>query len=222
VVGRDLPAGGTGGYMIRLRHEALPTGLSALVRRRSDGDLEVIVSTMLSAGRQRSAVRAGLRAMRPARRGAGPLRVPALILIALAGTWLRAIGRLLRLHLAATTAVASTVMAAAVVIAVAPHLHGPASAGRNPAVAAPAPGATGRPKVPGSAAPSAPAVVQPLPSGMPVAARSPARTTATPAASQPLPVASALQPPPSAPSPAASGTGGHGICVELLGIWVCV
>jgi hypothetical protein len=206
--------------MIRLRHENLPAGLSALVRR-SDGDLEVIVSTTLSAGRQRAAVRAGLRAMGPAERGAGPLPVPALIMIALAGTWLRAIGRLLRLHLAATTAVAGTVMAAAVVLAVAPHLHGPASPGRNPAVAASAPGATGGPTVPGFAAPSA--VVQPVPSGMPVAARSPAEATSTPAASQPSPAASAPHPPPSAPTPAASGTGGsNGICLELLGIWVCL
>jgi len=209
--------------MIRLRHENLPAGLSALVRRRSDGDLEVIVSTTLSAGRQRAAVRAGLRAMRPAERGTGPLPVPALIMIALAGTWIRAIGRLLRLHLAATTAVAGTVMTAALVIAVAPQLHGPVSPGRNPAVAAPAPGATGGPTVPGFAAPSAPAAVQPLPSGMPVAARSPAGATATPAASQPSPAASAPQPPPSAPTPAASRTGGgNAICLELLGIWVCL
>jgi len=221
VVGRDPAAGSTGPRVIRLRHETLPAGLSAFVRRRPDGDLDVIVSSALSAGRQRAAVRAGLRAIQPTGRGR-PVAVPALIALALAGTWLRAIGRLLRLHLAAATTVAGTVMAAAVVLAVAPHPHGPASAGRNPVVAAPAPGATSGPTVPGFAAPSASAVVQPLPSGMPVAARSPAWGTATPAASEPSPAASAPHPP-STPTPAASGTaGGNGICVELFGIWVCV
>ena len=82
MVGRDLPAGCAGGSVIRLRHETLPAGLSAIVRRRADGDLEVIISTALSAGRQRAAVRAGLRAMQPARRHAALLPLPALITLA--------------------------------------------------------------------------------------------------------------------------------------------
>jgi hypothetical protein len=211
--------------VIRLRHETLPAGLSALVRRRADGDLDVIVSTALSAGRQRTAVRAGLRAMQPARRGARALPVPALITLAVAGTWLRAIGRLLRLRPAVTIPVAATATAAAMVIAVAPHVHGPAVAGRNPPGAALAPqrgSATGSPAPGhGRVPPSAPIVAQPLPSAMPVAARSPAG----PATSQPYPAASASPQPQSAPSPTPtpSGTGGgNEICLEVLGLWVCV
>jgi hypothetical protein len=208
--------------VIRLRHETLPAGLSALVRRRADGDLDVVVSAALSAGRQRSAVRAGVRAMQPARRPARALPVPALITLALAGTWLR---RLLRLHPAVTIPVAATATAAALVIAVAPHVHGPAVAGRNPPGAAVAPqrgSAAGSP-VPGRGrvTPSAPIAAQPLPSAMPVAARS----SAGPTTSQPSPAASAPQQPQGAPTPtpAPSGTGGGGgICVEVLGIWVCV
>lgn len=201
--------------MIRLRHENLPAGLSALVRRRADGDMEVIVSAALSASRQRAAVRAGLRPMQPARRGGGPLPVPALITLALAGTWLRTIGRLLRVRPVATIAVAAAaVAAAAVVIAAAPHLLGPAGTGRNPAGAPSR--STGGPPAPGGARPSTPTVTEPLPSAMPVAARSPAVAATTPGFSAP-------QQPPSASTPAASGTaGGNGICLQLLGLRVCL
>jgi hypothetical protein len=212
--------------VIRLRHETLPAGLSAIVRRQADGDLEVIVSTGLSAGRQRAAVRAGLRTMEPARRRAALLPLPALITLALGGTWLRTIGRLLRLRPVATIAVAATAAAAAVVIAAAPHVHGPAVTGRNPAGAAVAPPRYGPAHASATPSPSASALAQPLPSATPVAARSSTGGTAPPVTSQPNPAPSAgQQAPPGtpAPTPAPSGTGGGGpICLELLGIWVCL
>lgn len=205
--------------MIRLRHETLPAGLSAIVRRRADGELDVIVSTALSAGRQRAAVRAGLRTMQPARRRVAPLPVPALITLALGGTWLRAIGRLLRLRPAATMAVAATSVAAAVAIVVAPHLHGPAVARRNPAGAtvAPPPGSAAGPA---RATPSPPTAARPLPSAMPVAAHSSTAATAPPVTPQPYPAtSSAPQQTPGAPTP--SGKPG-GICLEVLGLRICV
>jgi hypothetical protein len=225
VVGRNPAASDTGGYVIRIRHETLPAGLSAIVRRQADGDLDVIVSTTVSAGRQRAAVRAGLRAMRPARRRAAVLPVPALVTLALAGTWLRAIARLLRLRPVATIAVAATA-AVAVAIAAAPHLHRPAVPGRNPAGAAlPPPGVAAGPTAPapGHAMPSAPAGAQPLPSVIPVAARSPAGATAPPATSQPSLATSAPVPTPGAPTPTPTPAGGGGvICLEVLGLWICV
>lgn len=211
MVGRDLPAGSAGGRVIRLRHETLPAGLSAIVRRRANGDLEVIISSALSAGRQRAAVRAGLRAMKPARRRAALLPLPALITLALGGTWLRTIGRLLRLRPAATIALAATAAAATVVIAVAPHVHSPAGTGRKPAGAAVAPPRSG------------PAHASATPS--PVAARSSTGGTTPPVTSQPNPATSAGQQTPgtAAPTPTPSGTGGGGpICLEVLGIWICL
>ena len=222
MVDRDLPPGSTGGYVIRLRHETLPAGLSAIIRRRADGDLEVTISTALSAGRQRAAVRAGLRAMEPAGRRAAFFPLPALIMLALGGTWLRAIGRLLRLHPAATIAAAATAATAAVAITVVPHLHSPAGADRNPPGAAVAPpGATAKP-APGRGTPAVPAVP---PSAIPVAARPSAGETAPPATSQPSSAPSGPQQTPGAPAPtpAPSGTGGAGpICIEVLGLRVCL
>lgn len=205
--------------MIRLRHETLPAGLCALVRRRGDGDLEVIVSSALSAGRRRAAVRAGLRAIRPARRSTGWLPVPALITLALAGSWLRVVGRLIRLHLAASVAVAATATTAAVVIAVTPPLlHGSPGGGRSPAggALAPQPGPTAGLSAParGRATPSSAAVAQPPPSAVPVAAGSLIGPAATPTPQQQTT---------SAPAPSPSATGGSGgICLVLLGIWVCL
>jgi len=223
--------------VIHIRHETLPAGLSALVRRRADGDIDVVVSTAVSAGRQRAAVRAGVRAIQPGRHRSGPIPVPALILLALAGTWLRAAGRMMRLRPAATIAVATTAAVAAGVIAVAPHLHGPA-AGRSPAGAARAPqrgAASSAAPAPGRTTPSAPAGTRPVPSGIPVAVHAPTGTTTTPvpaasgpqpATSGPQPATSAPQPTPGAstatPTPAPSDKDGRGICLSLLGVWVCV
>jgi hypothetical protein len=220
-----MSARSTGGYVIRLRHEALPAGLSAILRRRADGDLEVIVSTALSGGRQRAAVRAGLQTMEPARRRVAPLPLPALITLALGGTWLRTIGRLLRVRPAATIAVAATAAAAVVAIAAAPHLHGPAVTGRNPPGAAVAPPGPRAGPAHAGATPSAPIVAQPAPSAMPVAAHSSTGSTAPSATSQPFPATSAGQQTPGTPTPTPtpSGTGGgNGICLEVLGLWVCL
>jgi hypothetical protein len=226
MVGCDPAASDTGGYVTRIRHETLPAGLSAIVRRRADGDLDVIVSTTLSAGRQRAAVRVGLRAIQPARRRAAALPVPALVTLALAGTWLRAVARLLRVRPVATIAVAAAA-AAVVAIAAVPYLQSPAVPGRNPAGTSLAPGSAARPTAPahGRGAPSAPARAQPLPSAMPVAARSPTGATAPPATSQPSPGTSAPMPTPGAPTPVPTPTpagDGGGICLEVLGLWICV
>jgi hypothetical protein len=212
---------GRGPHVIRVRHETLPAGLSALVRRQADGGLDVIVSAALTAAGQHAAVRAGLRAIEPGKRRAGLLPLPALITLALAGTWLHAIARLIRLRPVVSIAAAATATAATVVITVAPHIHGLAVPGRNPpgAALAPRPGSAG-PAAParGRAAPSQRAAAQPLPSAVPVAARSPTSVTTT--------TTSAPQQTPGAPTPAAtptpSATSRNGLCLEVLGIWICV
>jgi hypothetical protein len=208
--------------VIRVRHETLPAGLSALVRRRADGGLDVIVSTALTGARQYAAVRAGLRAIQPARRRTGPLPLPALITLALAGTWLNAIGRMIRLRPVVSIAAVATAAAATVVITVPPHIHGPAVPGPNPpgAAQAPQPGSAAGPAASarGRGAPSVPAVAQPLPSAVPVAARSSTGLTATPTTA---PLQTPGAPMPTA-TPTPSATSRNGLCLEILGVWICV
>jgi len=200
-----LAGAGRGPHVIRVRHEALPPGLSALVRRRPDGGLDVIVSTALSAHRRRAAVRLALRAIQHAGRRTGVLPVPALILLALSGTWLRAIGRLMRLRPAATIAVATTASVAVVAIAVVPHMHGPAVAGPNPAgvASSPHPQSTAGQVARGGPTPSAPAATQPQPSAIPAAVHSPAGAAASTSVPQQTLTEPAPTPSP-APSPSAS------------------
>jgi hypothetical protein len=233
VVDRDLAPRGarrTGTRVIRVRHEPLPAGLSAVVRRRPGGDIDVVVSTLLSPARQRTAVRVGLRAARPADQRS-MLPVPLLGALALAWTSARAVARGLRFHpaaLVASAGVVTAVTAAAVVIAVVPNQHGAAGGGHAAAGALPAPtpapaqsaGRPGRSTQPTTGPRS---TARPAPSVVPVADRSaaaPARPTPTPGESG-LSPGPPRSPPTAQPSPTPSA-GGGGVCLELLGLRVCL
>jgi hypothetical protein len=214
--------------VIRIQHESLPTGLSAVVRRRPGGDTDVVVSTDLGPARQRAAVRVGLQAARSAGRRTA-LPVPLVGVLALAWASARAIARGIRVHPAALVAAAGAVAAAAVVIAVVPHQHSTTGgshpgAGGVPAPASAAARPAGQPAR--SAQPEPHPTSAPTSTVVPVADRS---LAASGGGSAPAPGASAVgpgasQPPPSAaPQPSPSSSAGHGgLCVELLGLRVCV
>jgi hypothetical protein len=199
------------------------------VRRRSGGDTDVVVSTLLSPARQRKAVRVGLRAARPTDRRA-VLPVPLLGVLALAWASVRAIGKAMRVHpaaLVAATAAVTAVTAAAVVIAVVPHQHGAAGGGHPsvgalpplPRQAAGGPTRGAQPTAgPHSSEPSAPSVVPVADQSAPEASRpSPA-----PAEPEPSPAQSALSTAAPQPTPSPSAAGGGRICLELLGVRVCL
>jgi hypothetical protein len=220
--------------VIRVRHELLPSGLSAVVRQRPGGETDIVVSTLLAPARQRAAVRVGLRATRRADQRS-VLPVPLLGVLALAWASARAIGRGLRLHPAALVAAAgaiTVVTAAAVVIGVVPPQHGPVGSG-HPAAgalspAAPAPGQSAvRPARstqpaagPGSTSTPAPSVV-PV-ADHPVAASS--QPTPAPAEPEPSPGSALPSPttPAAQPSPSPTAGGGGGVCIDLLGLRVCL
>ncbi len=132
--------------MIRIRRLTLPTGLSALVRRAPEGDLEIFVSDALEPGDQRAAVRVALRSSRQAGWRAGLLPVPLVLLLAATRSGLRGAARALRVHALASTAAASVAVASAAALIVAlPHHQAPSSAGKLPnagRVYAPEPGRT--------------------------------------------------------------------------------
>jgi hypothetical protein len=222
--------------VIRVRHERLPSGLSAVVRRRPGGDTDIVVSTLLTPPRQRAAVRVGLRAARPADQRS-VLPVPLLGLLALAWASTRAIARGLRLHPVALMTAAgavTAVTAAAVVIAVVPQQHGQAGGGRpaagalSPAAPAPAPGqSAGRPSRSTQPAAAPHSSGRPAPTVIPVADHSAAassRPTPAPGESQPSPGSAQPSPttPPAQPSPSPSTGGGEGVCIDLLGLRVCL
>jgi len=222
--------------VIRVRHEPLPSGLSAVVRRRAGGDTDIVVSTLLTPARQRTAVRVGLRAARSADQRS-VLPVPLLGVLALAWASARAVARGLRLHpvalLTAAGAVAA-VTAAAVVIAVVPQQHGPAGSGRpeagalSPAASAPAAGqSAGQPSRSSQPAAGPHSSGRPAPTVVPVADHSVAassRPTAAPGESQPSPGSAPPSPtaPPAQPSPSPSTGSGGGVCIDLLGLRVCL
>jgi hypothetical protein len=226
--------------VIRVRHLTLPAGLSAVVRKDSDGGLQVFVSDTLAADRQRAAVRLALRSIdRPSRR-AGLLPVAVGLLL---GTFRRSImpiARAVRSHAIATSAGALllTAGAAALTIGLTQH-HGPALAGQGPGhgqVHAPVAGQThaaGKPGTGHNPGPGATAVAH-RSAGTPpgVATATPAPQSAAPSASQPVPAGpskspvpppsgtpSPTQTPASSPSPSASG---GAACLVLLGVWVCL
>jgi hypothetical protein len=209
--------------VIRIRHEALPSGLSAVVRRRPGGDTDVVVSTVLSPARQRAAVRVGLRAARPTGQRLG-LPVPLVGVLALAWASARAIATGLRIHLAALVAAAGVVTAGAVAVAVIPHLHSAPGGGHPAAGGVPAPASvpahSARQPTQGTQHGSL-SSAQPSPSVVPIASRSSALANG---GSTPGPVAALPSPsaPVPLPSPSPSGAGGGGVCLDLLGIWVCL
>jgi hypothetical protein len=222
--------------MIRVRHEPLPSGLSAVVRRRPGGDTDIVVSTLLTPARQRAAVRVGLRAARPADQRS-VLPIPLVGLLALAWASTRAIVRGLRLHPVALVTGAgaiTAVTAAAVVIAVVPLQHGPAGSGHpaagalSPAAPAPAPGqSVARPARSTQPAAGPHNSAGPAPTVVPVADHSVAassRPTPVPGESQPSPGSAQPSPttPAAQPSPSSSTGGGGGVCIDLLGLRVCL
>jgi hypothetical protein len=231
--------------VIRVRHLTLPAGLIAVVRKDGDGGLQVFVSDTLAADRQRAAVRLALRSIyRPGRR-AGLLPVPLGLLL---GAFWRSITmpitRAVRSHAVAGSAAAVVMAAGATALIIGlPQHHGPAMAGKGPGhglVHAPAAGRThiaAKPR-PGHGK-------RPAPGATTVAGRSaspsPGRITATPAPQSATPSASgpaqakpsksAAPQPSGRPSPtqtAASSpspsppTSGHGTCLVILGVWVCL
>jgi hypothetical protein len=240
VVDRDLGpcrAHRTGAVVIRIRHESLPSGLSAVVRRRPGGDTDIVVSTLLNPARQRAAVRVGLRAARTADRRS-VLPVPLLGVLALGWASCRAIVRAVRLHPAALVAAAgavTAVTAAAVVIAVVPHQHATTGGGHQAAGALPAPApaparTAGRPTPSTQPAAGPHATTQPTPSVVPVADHPVvAASGPTPTAGAPAPGASSAQSPTATPQPQpqpspspSAGGGGGGVCLDLLGLRVCL
>jgi hypothetical protein len=232
--------------VIRIRHLTLPAGLIAVVRKDSDGGLQVFVSDALAADRQRAAVRLALRSTyRPGRR-AGLLPVAVGLLL---GTFRRSVmpvTRAVRSHAIASSAGALLLAAgAAAFIMGLPQHHGPALAGQGPGhgqVHAPAVGQTHVARKPGRShnpgpGPGATAVAR-RSAGTPpgTVTATPAPRPAAPSASQPAPAKpskSAAPPPSGTPSPtqtAASSpspspsppSSGRVTCLVLLGVWVCL
>ncbi len=220
--------------LIRLRMQALPRGLSAILRGDEWGALEVLVSQALPPERQRAAVRVALRSARGAgwRTRLAPglvVPIPIAAILSSGQGWLRGLTATLRTHAlltaAATTGVA--VVAGATLIAVVPHHPAQVSAGRPPAtgqVRAPSAG-----RAPVSPEPSGGIGTQPASRPVPAsgqASAAPAPTTrptapasSPPAPSAPASSAPATQPPSPSPSPSPAGGGSH--CVVLLGLWIC-
>lgn len=211
--------------MIRIQHKSLPAGLSAVVRRQPSGGIDVVVSTVIGPAQQRAAVRAGLRATR--RAGLRTvLPVPLLGVVALAWASARAIARSIRVHPAALVTAAGLVTAAAVVVAVVPNQHATTGGGHPAAGGVPAPASTsahpaGRPARSTQPGAGPHSTSSPPPSVVPVADPSPASGGG---GSAPGPGPSAVSPtaPAPQPSPSRSSGNGGGLCVDLLGIWVCV
>ena len=230
--------------MIRVRHITLPSGLIAVVRKDSDGGLQVFVSDTLPADRQRAAVRLALRSIyRPGRR-AGLLPVPVGLLLGICWRSIMPITRAVRSHVIASSAAAFLAAAGAAALIVGlPQHHGPTMAGQGPGrgqVHAPAVGRThvaGEPRKPGLGRSPLP-----KPGATDVAGRSaatpsapvtaPAAQSAAPSASQPAPAqpSTSPAPPPTAtpsptqtpaPSPSPSSSG-DGNCLVILGVWVCL
>ncbi len=221
--------------MIRIRHLNLPAGLSALVRRSPDGDLEIFISDALEPLRQRAAIRVALRSTRQAGWRAGLLPVPLVLLLAAGRSGLRAAANALRVHALASAAAATLAVASAAALIIAlPHHHPPLIAGKLPGaghVHAPAPAGSASISPPRShAARRAPSTghLQPAvtPAAVPSAAASPGRmpTIAAPSAS-PLPTISggtssspARAASPAPPKPTTGGT----TCLVLLGLRICL
>ena len=220
--------------LIRLRMQALPRGLSAILRGDEWGALEVLVSQALPPERQRAAVRVALRSARGAgwRTRLAPglvVPIPIAAILSSGQGWLRALTATLRTHAlltaAATTGVA--VVAGATLIAVVPHHPAHVSAGRPPAagqVRAPSAWARSRPSRAvgiGTRPASRPAPA----SGQASAAPAPTTQPTAPASSPPAPSAPASSAPatqPPSPSPSPSPAGGGSRCVVLLGLRICL
>src|SRR5215469_12134200 len=196
--------------MIRVRHITLPAGLIAVVRKDSDGGLQVFVSDTLPADRQRAAVRLALRSIyRPGRR-AGLLPVPVGLLLGISWRSIMPITRAVRSHVIASSAAAFLAAAGAAALIVGlPQHHGPTMAGQGPGRGQVHGPAVGRTHVASKPGPSRSPL--PTPGATDVAGRSaatppapitaPAAQSAVPSASQPAPAQPSTSP---APTPSAT------------------
>ena len=223
--------------MIRIRHLALPPGLSALLRQTPDGDVEIFISDALDPRGQRAAVRVALQSSRQAGRRTALLPIPLVLLLAGIRFGLRAASRTLRVHAVASAATAGLVAASAAALIVAlPHHHGPPSASKLPSaghVHAPAPGRTtstspqrSRNPRPAHTAPQARGLPQQTaaPASFPsTAAPSPVQNSATAApGASPAPSGSTSSSPTATPTPSQSPPTGGQPCLVILGVWVCL
>jgi hypothetical protein len=217
--------------VIHLERVALPQGLRAVAYRDKRGNLIIYVSETLDAARQRAAVVEAIRASRRTewRRGGLPSAGIVLLLGIRTVLW-RAAGaikaRPVAWGAAATTAVAGA-SAAGVFITAVPHHPSPPSASRQsePSAVQPLP-PQGQPPGHPSHQAHARAVAAPSSSagrGQAVAAdrRRPVPTSSGGSSPTTAPAPSASpSPTPTQPTPSPSPSGG--ICVDVLGIRVCV
>jgi hypothetical protein len=217
--------------VIHLERVALPQGLRAVAYRDKRGNLIIYVSETLDAARQRAAVVEAIRASRRTewRRGGLPSAGIVLLLGIRTVLW-RAAGaikaRPVAWGAAATTAVAGA-SAAGVFITTVPHHPSPPSASRQPPPGAVQP-LTPQGQPPGHASHQAHARAVAAPSssagrGQAAAAERgrPVPTSSGGSSPTPAPAASASpSPTPTQPAPSPSPSGG--ICVDVLGIRVCV
>ena len=215
--------------MIHLERVALPQGLRAVAYRDKRGNMIIYVSETLDATRQRAAVVEAIRASRRTewRRGGLPSAGIVLLLGIRTLLW-RAAGaikaRPVAWGAAATTAVAGA-SAAGVFITAVPHHPSPPSASRQPGPSAVQP-ITPQGQPPGHATRRAHARAAAAPSssagrGQAAAAERGRPVPTSSGGSSPTP-APAPSPSPTQPTPAPSPSPSGGICLDVLGIRVCV
>jgi hypothetical protein len=221
--------------MIHLERVDLPHGLHALAYRDARGNVVIYVSQTLDAAYQRAAVVAAIRASRRAGWRAGlPSAGVALLLgiRAAAGNAARALrARPLAWGAAAATAVLGASVAAVFITATPNHQAPPESAGRQaPHYVLPRPQPGQRP-----AHASHPTQARRAPTASPAPGRltgygQPSPSPAPTGGSSPAPAASSPAPPtptptPTEPTPTPTPTHSpppSGICVDLLGLRVCL
>lgn len=211
--------------MIHLERVALPPGLRAVAHRDKRGNLVVYVSETLDAAGQRAAVVEAIRASRRTewRRGGLPSAGIVLLLGIRTALW-RAAGAL-RVHPVAWGAVATTAVAGAsaagVFITAVPH-H-PASRPPQPSAAQPLT-PPGRPPGHEGHQVHARAVAAPSTStgrGQAAAAGRPRPASTSSGGSSPTPAPTpSASPTPTQPAPSPSSS--SGVCVDVLGIRVCL
>jgi hypothetical protein len=215
--------------VIHLERVALPQGLRAVAYRDKRGNLIIYVSETLDAARQRAAVVEAIRASRRTewRRGGLPSAGIVLLLGIRTVLW-RAAGaikaRPMAWGAAATTAVAGASAAGVFITAVPHHPASPPSASRQPGPSAVQP-LTPQGQPPGHASHRAHARATSAPNSSAgrgqAAAAERGRPVPTSGGSSPTPApAPSATPSPARPTPAPSPSAG--VCVDVLGIRVCV
>jgi hypothetical protein len=216
--------------VIHLERVALPHGLRAVAYRDKRGNLVIFVSDTLDAARQRAAVVEAIRASRRTEWPRGGLPSAAIVLLLGIRTALwRAAGALkarpVAWGAAATTAVAGASAAGVFITAVPHHPASPPSVPRQSGPGAVQP-LTPQSQRPGHASHQvhARAVAAPSTSagrGQAAAAGRPTPTSSADSSPTATPAPSA-SPSPTPTQPAPSPSPSSGICVDVLGIRVCV